>query len=118
VAVALEGSDVLNPVAGLTPVTGTGSAITDPALPRSLGFAGRASSGRKVKCFLYGFSFTDVGLIDTWEQEPITISELQGFQGLLNSQSDFWLAIDGLKPVWYDRFTMTFNDHYVDAARV
>lgn len=115
VEVALSGSNVHNVVPGLTPVSGGAAAITGINFPYSQCIAGRSPSGRKVKVFVYGM--TGVALSTTWEEDPLTNADLQGFQGLLNSQSDFWLAIDATKPVWYFRCTQGFNDHYVAAAR-
>lgn len=116
VAVAANGSNVINPVAGLTPVTGTGAAVTELLNPRAYCIAGRASSGRKTKVFLYGAN-ADIATPATYEEDPLVTAPVQGFQGLLNSQGDFWLAIDGTKPIWYFRATVKTNDHFVDAAR-
>ncbi len=117
VEVALSGSDVFNPISGFTPDAGTATAVSAVDGPRALGFAGRTSTGRKSKCFLYGAGSGYV-FVASYEEEPITTVQLQGFQGLLNSQADFWLAIDGVKPIWYDRLTQKTNDHYIDQARV
>lgn len=116
VLVALQGSNVFNSVGGLTITSGGGGAISTVNKPRAICFPGRTSNGRKTKAFLYGIddSYATPG---TYEEDPLTTPALQGFQGLLNSQSDFWLGIDGVKPTWYFRCTIKPNDHYVDAAR-
>jgi hypothetical protein len=66
--------------------------------------------------FVYGTGSTYV-TPDTYEEDPLVTAPFQGFQGLLNSQADFWLGIDGVKPTWYFRNTIKTNDHYVDAKR-
>lgn len=110
-----QGSDVANPISGWTVMNGTsGSPITPQIKPRAWAFSGRSATGRKSRVYVYG---TVVAPGDTWEQDPLTDARFQGFQGLLNSQSDFWLAIDGTKPSWYFRATADFNDHYVREAR-
>lgn len=113
--VAAHGSNIFNPVSGWTPVTGTAAPLDPKEEPRSFCISGRASSGRKSKVFFWGVSgFTTPA---TYKSEPIAIGGLSGVQGLLNSQTDFWLAIDGAKPVWYNRVTVGYNDHFVATAR-
>lgn len=116
VEVAAQGSNVRNPIAGFTPVTGTGGTRATFSNALSICIAGRATSGRKTKAFFYGSA--GVGIPASYEENPLTTPALQGWQGLLNSQSDFWLAIDGVKPVWYFRATFTWNDHWVRVGRV
>jgi hypothetical protein len=115
VLVAAQGSNIFNPVAGWSTITGVQAGLPALQEPRSVCISGRASSGRKVKTFVWGLS--GVTTPDTYLSEPIVASYLSGFQGLLNSQTDFWLAIDGLKPVWYNRATWGYNDHFVATAR-
>jgi len=115
--VALEGSNVFNSTGTWAPVTGTsGVAVATVDKPRAISFPGRASSGRKSKAFIYGVR-SDHVTPATYEQDPLASPEFQGFQGLLNSQTDFWLAIDGVKPTWYFRCNYKTNDHWVDEAR-
>jgi hypothetical protein len=116
VSVALAGSNVFNPVGGFTPVTGSGATLGQINFPRAICFPGRTTGGRKTKVFLFGAQ-NSYNTPNTYEEDPLTTSELQGFQGLLNSQTDFWLGIDGIKPTWYFRMTIKQNDHYVDAQR-
>lgn len=116
VEVAAQGSNVRNPIAGFTPVTGTGGSRATFADALSICIAGRAPSGRKTKVFLYGTA--GIAIPANYEEDPLTTAELQGWQGLLNSQSDFWLAIDGTKPTWYFRATFNWNDHWVRVGRV
>jgi hypothetical protein len=54
---------------------------------------------------------------DSYSQDPLVTATFQGFQGLLQSQSDFWLGIDGIKPTWYFRMTVKANDRWVDGRR-
>ncbi len=117
VEVALEGSDVFNPVGGFTPVVGTAATISAVNYPRAIGFAGRTTGGRKSKVFLFGAGNAYV-FVGAYKEDPLTTAQLQGFQGLLNSQGDFWLGIDGVKPTWYYRCTQKTNDHQVDRARI
>lgn len=115
VFVALNGSNVRNPVPGFTPVTGTASgAVGGAETVKAWCIPGRAASGRKVKVFVFGMFLSTPS---DYKQDPLTNSSLQGFQGLLNSQGDFWLAIDGTKPTWYFRATTKGNDHWVDKGR-
>jgi hypothetical protein len=114
VFVALNGSNVRNPVPGFTPVTGAGGLVSGATLQNAWCISGRAPSGRKVKIFLFGLF---IALPADYKQDPLTDAGLQGFQGLLNSQSDFSLAIDGTKPTWYFRATAKANDHWVDQVR-
>lgn len=116
VEVADKGSNVFNPVGGFTAATGTADPTTVILSPYAWCFPGRTNGGRKSKVFVYGFA-GNYGLPATYEEDPISSAPLQGFQGLLNSQSDFWLGIDGLKPVWYFRLTVKANDHFVDGLR-
>jgi hypothetical protein len=116
VEVAAQGSNVFNPIGGFTPVTGTAGAVAPVDFPRAVCFPGRTTNGRKTKVFLFGVSSAYVTPA-TYEEDPLVKAEFQGMQGLLNSQSDFWLGIDGVKPSWYFRCTVKTNDHYVDAAR-
>jgi hypothetical protein len=115
VYVAANGSNVRNPVPGFTPFTGAaGSIVPGTSQVMSWCISGRAPSGRKSKVFIYGLF---LAVPDTWKQDPLTTAELQGFQGLLNSQSDFWLTIDGTKPTWYFRATVSPNDHWIGVER-
>lgn len=114
--VALQGSNVFNSTGTWTPTTGSAGVVNAIDYPRALCFPGRTTGGRKSKVYVYGIASGFV-TPDTYEQDPLTSATFQGFQGLLNSQSDFWLGIDGVKPTWYFRLTVKQNDHYVDAAR-
>jgi len=114
--VADNGSNVFNSTGTWTPVTGSGGPVEEVDQPRAMCFPGRANSGRKTKVFVYGLD-SDFPTPDSYAENPLVTATFQGFQGLLNSQSDFWLAIDGVKPVWYFRLTMKANDRWVDARR-
>jgi len=114
--VAAQGSNVFNSTATWTPVTGGGGAVAVVDYPRALNFPGRANSGRKSKVFVFGID-SGFSTPQSYEEDPLVTATFQGFQGLLNSQADFWLAIDGVKPVWYFRCNIKTNDHWVDAAR-
>lgn len=114
--VALEGSNIFNIVGGWTPSVGTGGAVSELDQPRALCFPGRTTGGRKTKAFVYGIFSTYI-TPDSYAENPLTSAPLQGFQGLLNSQSDFWLGIDGIKPTWYFRCTIKANDRWVDGRR-
>jgi len=114
--VALEGSNVFNVVGGWTPLVGGSDPVNEVDQPRSLCFSGRTTGGRKTKVFVYGVT-SAFATPDSYAQDPLTTASFEGFQGLLNSQSDFWLGIDGIKPTWYFRLTVKPNDHWVDARR-
>jgi len=114
--VAPQGSNVFNPIGGFTGGTGGGGAVAAVDQPRAMCFAGRTSGGRRTKVFLYG---VDSGFVTTaaYSEDPLVTATFQGFQGLLVSQADFWLGIDGIKPSWYFRMTIKPNDHWIDAQR-
>jgi hypothetical protein len=114
--VALLGSNVFNIVAGWTPQPGGAAVVSELDQPRSICFPGRTSGGRKTKAFIYGAS-SAYTTPDSYSEDPLTSTPLQGFQGLLDSQTDFWLGIDGIKPTWYFRATIKANDHWVDGRR-
>jgi len=114
--VAANGSNVFNSTGTWTPQAGTGGAVSEVDQPRAICFPGRSNTGRKVKAFLYG---VDSGFTtpDSYEEDPLVTATFEGFQGLLNSQTDIWLAIDGSKPVWYFRLTVKTNDHWIKGRR-
>ena len=114
--VAAPHSNVFNSTGTWTPVTGSGTAVTELDQPRAICFPGRSNTGRKTKVFVFGVSSAKP-TPDSYEEDPLTTSEFQGFQGLLNSQSQFWLAIDGVKPTWYFRNTWKGNDHWIQGRR-
>jgi len=118
VDVALQGSDVFNPVSGWSPLTGTGGSPTAPIDgPRAMCFPGRTVGGRKSKVFLFGLT-SDFQTPATYELDPLPgTGGIANFHSVLVSSSDFYLAIDGLKPVWYLRSTVKVNDHYVGLLR-
>lgn len=116
VEVALLGSNVFNIVGGWTPIVGTSSPVSVLDSPRAVCFPGRTTGGRKAKAFWYGVTSSYV-TPNAYSEDPLVSPEFQGFQGLLNSQGDFWLGIDGIKPSWYFRCTIKPNDHYVDDLR-
>jgi len=116
VDVALKGSDIRNPVPGWDVLVGTAGGVTGLDLPRSMCFPGRSVTGRKTRLFLFGVTSALV-TPTTWAFDPITNPELGAGRALLNSQSDFWCAIDGVKAIWKSRLTVKPNDHYVDKAR-
>ena len=115
--VALEGSDIFNVVSGWSALTGTGGAVSELDQPRSFCFAGRTNTGRKSKAFLWGIDSAYV-TPDVYSMTPIVTATLADFRDHLNSMTDFWLGIDGVKPTWYDRYTVKVNDHWVDLRRV
>lgn len=114
--VAAQGSNVFNSTGTWTPVTGTGGAVSELDQPRAFCYPGRAASGRKTKVFVYGID-SAFATPDSYAENPLVTATFQGFQGLLNSQTSFWLAIDGVKPTWYFRLTVKANDHWVDGRR-
>jgi hypothetical protein len=115
--VALLGSNVFNPVGGWTPTAGAAAGVVGELdQPRSVCFPGRTTGGRKSKAFIYGVFSTYI-TPDSYEEDPLTSTEFQAFRGLLNSQSDFWLGIDAIKPSWYNRCTIKANDRWVDGRR-
>jgi hypothetical protein len=116
VTVAAKGSNVFNPVAGFTPVTGTnGSTVLANDRAYEVAISGRSTTGRKSRIYFYGYAgarFTN------FKQDPLTDAALQGFQGLLNSTSGLFLAIDETKPTWYFRATANYNSYWERAFRV
>ncbi len=113
--VANHGSDIRNPVAGWTTLVGTG-AFTQPDTERPLTFCarGRAVSGRKVRLFLWGLNIARTA---NWEYVPGAGTDLATFLQDLNLSANYFLAIDGSKPVWKGDFTIDYNDHWEQEAR-
>jgi hypothetical protein len=116
---APSGSDIFNSTATWgDAIFGTNAVdVSEVDSPRAFAFAGRSSGGRKAKVFLYGMT-SNHATPASYEEQPITSANLVDVRALLTSQSDFWLAIDGIKPIWYDRVTVKTNDHWVGLERV
>jgi hypothetical protein len=113
--VALAGSNIRNPLAITAPIPGTGGGtITDIQRPRSWTIKGRTEGGRRVGVSVFGVLENTP---NTWEQSPITITGLADILTRMQGSTGFWVGIDGLHPTWYDRVTVTYNDHWVDVAR-
>ena len=113
--VAALGSNVRNPVAISGPITGTGGGtIAGVQQPRSWTIKGRSVDGRRTGVTIFGvFANTP----SNWKQEPITTAGLSDARDVLAAPGNFWLSISGLKPTWYDRVTVTYNDHWIDEER-
>lgn len=113
--VAQKGSDIRNAVSGWTTKTGLGAAnMPDQDRPLTLCARGRSSTGRKVKLFIWGQDFTRT---PNWKLVPTAESDFEVAVQSLNSAAEYFLAIDGNKPVWKDDLTIDFNDHYEQQAR-
>lgn len=113
--VAALGSNVRNPVAITGPITGTAAgSIAGVQEPRSWTIKGRSVDGRRVGVTIFGvFANTPT----SWEEEPIVVAGLADARDVLNAPGNFWLSISGLKPVWYNRVTVNYNDHWVKQER-
>lgn len=112
---AEKGSDIRNPVAGWTVVAGE-QPFVQPGNdhPLSLCARGRSTTGRKVRAFLWGLSFTRPL---NWLVTADPGTPLGDFLAILIATPSYFLAIDGVKPVWEESFTVTFNDHWIDVDR-
>ncbi len=108
-------SNVRNPVGGFATITGALAVIADPARPFETGFAGRSSTGRKVKAFLFGVQ--GIAIPTSWADTPITQVNLSAFRNSIAVSTELWRAIDGSKPTWYDKVTYGYNDHWIAAVR-
>jgi len=115
--VAEKGSDIRNPVAGWTTVTGTALIGNQPDtdIPLTLCARGRSTSGRKVRAFFWGAVFTRT---DDWLLVPTPESELDAILTDINSNANAWLAIDGTSAVYQGNYTIQYNDHWVKEQRV
>lgn len=113
--VALRGSDVRNPVAGWTVLTGTGTANQpDEGRPFTLCARGRSNTGRKVRLFLWGMQITTN---PNWMFTPGSATDFRTFLNFLNGATNVYLAIDGSQPLWKLDYTQQYNDHWVRKAR-
>jgi len=116
VDVALQGSNVRNPLSGWTTINGGSAAVGGVDLPRSVCFAGRSSDGRKVRVFQFGIT-SSLSTPAIYKQEPLTQVQFVDLRTLLNDSLNFFLGIGGLKPVYHDRTTFKPNDHWVGVVR-
>lgn len=112
--VAAAGSDVRNPVAGWTTISGTGGITTQAQhFIRTVSIRGRSASGRKVKYLLFG---STLGETDDFEITP----GVGGFSTLIasmESRASMYLAIDGSKPVLRSNLLEDYNDHWEKVVR-
>ncbi len=112
--VAVQGSDVRNPVAGWTTISGTGGATTEPQhFVRAVSIRGRSTSGRKVKYLYFGSNFAEA---PDFEIDPT----LTGFATMIASmegRASMYLAIDGSKPVLRTNLLEDYNDHWQKQIR-
>jgi len=112
--VAEKGSNVRNPVAGWTTLTGTSAAPTGGQdLARAFSIRGRSTTGRKVKYLFWGLT---VGEQPDFEWDPT----LTGFATLINQmgvRASYYLAIDGSKPIFRTNMLEDYNDHWVKELR-
>jgi hypothetical protein len=114
--VAEHGSDIRNPVAGWTLITGTGGvAISGQNFSRSFSLRGRSATGRKVKLLMWGFindPQPDFQLAVA-DQLPSQIT----FQATVQTRASYYLAIDGSKPDWRTDYLEDYNDHWEKELR-
>lgn len=112
--VAQNGSNVRNPVAGWTTLSGTVAAPTGGQdLARAFSIRGRSSTGRKVKYLFWGLT---VGEQPDFEWNPT----LTGFATLIaqmEARASYYLAIDGSKPTFRTNMLEDYNDHWVRELR-
>jgi hypothetical protein len=113
--VAQKGSDIRNPVSGWANQTGAiPGSQPDEDRPYTQCARGRASTGRKVRLFFWGMQITRTA---SWTFVPTPGSDLEVAVSSLNTAAEYFLAIDGNKPVWVADLTLDFNDHWESAAR-
>lgn len=113
--VAERGSNVRNPVSIEDPIPGTlGGALAEIQRPREWTIKSRSRDGRRGGVGIFG---VNQNTPTTWELAPITEDDLAAFRLRLNVTTGMWLSISGLKPLWYDRVTVGYNDHWVDVMR-
>ena len=109
VSVAVAGSTIFNPVTtGIesnTYGTGAGNAYN---IPFSFSFVGRTSGGRRSRFVVYGANLLDntYRVDDTEEPDVGTVATL------INSYTNAWIGIDGLKPVWKSYANMSVNAYW------
>jgi hypothetical protein len=114
--VAENGSDIRNPVAGWTVLTGTGGVdVTGQDRARSFSLRGRSATGRKTKALFWGFV---VAHQPDFELALADQSAAQSdFQAQVQARNNQWLAIDGTKPNFGTNYLEDYNDHWEKELR-
>lgn len=114
--VAENGSDIRNPVAGWTVLTGTsGLTISGQDLARTFSLRGRSITGRKTKILIWGMAGAhnpdfELALADQSAAQS-------GFMSQVQARFNQWLTIDGTAAVWDTNYLEDYNDHWEKEMR-
>lgn len=111
---AAQNSNIRNPIAW-SPVTGTGTATSDPArFSRTASFVGRGSDGRKVRLFFYGTIF---GPDNTYRVLSGESAVLDAAITDLNNLASKPGTITGAAPVWKPYANIRNNGYWQTRLR-
>lgn len=106
---AAAGSNVFNTVTiGIEGSTiGSGSAA-GLLKPQFIAFQGRSSGGHKCRLSLYGVKVEE----NDYRFNPGDVTEVDDAIAVLNGATNGFLAIDGVKPLWYSYANTGFNAYW------
>lgn len=114
VRVALQGSDVTNPIVtgieGNTYGAGVGSTFHQAT---SVNFIGRSSTGKRTRFSIFGYDSASSDFRLT-TAESTEVSQTVAF---LNGAVNAALAIDGTKPTWYPYANVSYNAYWQQELR-
>jgi hypothetical protein len=112
--VAPAGSDVFNPTTW--PGSTTYGAGVTPEINRTFAFsfAGRSSTGRKARLFLYAVLAVNDASFRILSSEN---ADVAAAVAALNSSSAGFKAIDGSQPIWHGYANVGQNDHWLAEVR-
>ncbi len=115
-AVAAINSDVRNPVAGWTQIVGTGgTTLTGQFQARSFSARFRSTLGHKGKILTWGLV---VAAQADFELAPASFpASVAAWLASIISRANYYIAIDGTKPVFHPNLLEDYNDHWVKALR-
>ena len=85
------------PVSGLVGNIYGSGAISNESVPYNINFVGRSTGGRRVRLDLFGYK----GAISDWRRTSAESTDVAAAVAELNTATDIYLAVDGLKPFWY-----------------
>ena len=110
----VSGSNVAFPVVtGYEGTTyGSGAGTVDNA-PQYMDFVGRSSGGRRVRLAIFGYK----GPISTWRLTSAESAPINTAVARLNAAAGMFLAIDGIKPLWYPYVNVGYNAYWQRKVR-
>jgi len=111
---AASGTNIFNIVSsGIEGNTYGSGAGTGSAIPNDVNFIGRSTGGRRVRLMVFGLKVDAVNYRFT----PGENSAVDAAIVVLQATPATFLAIDNIKPVWYDYANAGVNAHWQKAVR-